>query len=201
MSVLEQSTHLLAESRIFLPNVSWQQYETLLAIFGDRPRLRLIYLEGNLEIMTISLEHEILKKIIARLLEIYALERDIDLFSCGSATFHSETAARGLEPDESYCLGSRKEFPDVSIEIAISSGSIDKLKVYQGLGVQEVWFWQGKQFALYRWNPSTETYELTERSELFPGLDLTLLATYVKPEEEPQAIKAFRQFLQQQEVT
>jgi Uma2 family endonuclease len=78
------------ETRIVLPNVSWQHYETLIAMFGDRPRLRMTYLEGNLEIMTISLEHEMLKKIIALLLEIYALEQDLDLFSCGSATFRQQ---------------------------------------------------------------------------------------------------------------
>nr|WP_238718093.1 Uma2 family endonuclease [Petrachloros mirabilis] len=136
MTVLAKPLDPLIEERIFLPHVSWQQYETLIAMFGDRPRLRLTYLEGNLEIMTISPEHEMLKKMIARLLETYALERDIDLFSCGSATFRQEAAARGLEPDESYCIGTRKELPDLAIEIVISSGSIDKLKVYQGLGVK-----------------------------------------------------------------
>ncbi len=192
MSVLVKPPDLLVESRIVLPNVSWQHYETLLTMFGDRPHLRMTYLEGNLEIMTISPEHEMLKKMIARLLEIYALEQDIALFSCGSATFRREASARGLEPDESYCIGSRKELPDLAIEVVLTSGSIDKLLVYSGLGVQEVWFWQTNQFSLYRLNTMTETYEPIQHSQFFPGLDLSLLATYVQPETEPQALKAFR---------
>ncbi|MBF2028179.1 MAG: Uma2 family endonuclease [Oscillatoriales cyanobacterium C42_A2020_001] len=198
MSVLTKSLDPLSEARIFLPHVSWQQYETLIAMFGDRPRLRLTYLEGNLEIMTISPEHEMLKKMIARLIEVYALERDIDLFSCGSATFRREAAARGLEPDESYCIGTRKELPDLAIEVVISSGSIDKLKVYQGLGVKEVWFWQDNRFSLYRLNDSSSDYDSIGQSTFFPDLDFTLLATYLQPEAEPQAVKAFLQALRQQ---
>lgn len=198
MSVLTKPLDPLSEARIFLPHVNWQQYETLIAMFGDRPHLRLTYLEGNLEIMTISPEHEMLKKMIARLIEAYALERDIDLFSCGSATFRQEAAARGLEPDESYCIGTRKDLPDLAIEVVISSGSIDKLKVYQGLGVKEVWFWQDNRFSLYRLNDSSSNYDSIEQSIFFPDLDFTLLATYIQPEAEPQAVKAFLQALRQQ---
>jgi Uma2 family endonuclease len=198
MSVLTKPLDPLNEARIFLPHVSWQQYETLIAMFGDRPRLRLTYLEGNLEIMTISPEHEMLKKMIARLIEAYALERDIDLFSCGSATFRRKAAARGLEPDESYCIGTRKDLPDLAIEVVISSGSIDKLNVYQGLGVKEVWFWQDNHFSLYRLNDSSYDYDSIEQSTVFPDLDFTLLATYIQPEAEPQAVKAFLQALRQQ---
>lgn len=197
MSVLVKPFDSLVESRILLPNVSWQHYETLISMFGDRPRLRMTYLEGNLEIMTISPEHEMIKKIIARLLETYALEQDIDLFSCGSATFRQEAAAKGLEPDESYCLGSRKDFPDLAIEVILSSGNLDKLEIYQSLGVQEVWFWQQQKFLIYGLNETQKIYELLEQSYLFPNLDLTLLATHVRPNEEPQALKAFRQQIRQ----
>jgi Uma2 family endonuclease len=193
MNLLTQPLDPLTESRIVLPNVSWQHYETLIAIFGDRPRLRMTYLEGDLEMMTISPEHEMIKKIIARLLEIYALEQDIDLFSSGSATFRQEAAAKGLEPDESYCLGSRKEFPDLAIEVVLSSGNVDKLAVYRGLGVQEVWFWAAQRFSVYGLNATKSAYRLLEQSELFPDLDLALLATYIRPEEEPQALREFRQ--------
>jgi Uma2 family endonuclease len=92
----------LSEPRIPLHGITWEQYETLIATVGDRLRLRLSYLEGTLEIMTISPEHEMIKKMIARLLEIYALESDLPLYSYGSATFRQQASARGLEADESY---------------------------------------------------------------------------------------------------
>ncbi|MEZ2239509.1 hypothetical protein [Microcoleus sp.] len=49
----------LPEQRVVLEGVSWQQYELLLATFGDDfPALRLSYLEGMLEIMSTSPLHE-----------------------------------------------------------------------------------------------------------------------------------------------
>jgi len=138
------------EQRIILNGVTWQQYNTLVSMFIDQfPALRMTYLEGTLEIMTTSPEHERLKTLIARLLEAYAEERDIELNGYGSATFRREAAVRGLEPDECYCLGELKAVPSIAIEIVITSGGLDKLAVYQGLGVQEVWFCQSNKLSFY----------------------------------------------------
>jgi Uma2 family endonuclease len=188
-------TPALAEPRIPLHGVSWEQYEAMIAAVGSRPRLRMTYLEGLLEIMTISAEHEMLKKMIARLIEIYALEKDIDLFSCGSATYRSAATARGLEPDESYCVGTRKEFPDFAIEVVLTSGGLDKLRVYQGLGIPEVWFWQDGKLVVHRLQADGDAYAPVSRSVLLPDLDLELLATHIRPEDEPQAVKAFRNII------
>jgi Uma2 family endonuclease len=74
-SVLIPSIQPLTEQRLVLEGVSWRQYETLLATLGDDfPNLRLSYLEGTLEIMTTSPEHEELKKMIGMLLEAYFQE-------------------------------------------------------------------------------------------------------------------------------
>lgn len=86
-----------------------------------------------------------------------------------------------------------------SIEVVFSSGNIDKLKVYQGLGVKEVWFWQNNQFSLYCLNDLASGYDWIERSSFFPDLDVALLATYIQPEAEPRAVRAFLKALRQQE--
>jgi Uma2 family endonuclease len=191
-------TPALAEPRIPLYGVSWEQYEAMIAAVGSRPQLRMTYLEGLLEIMTISAEHEMLKKMIARLIEIYALEKDIDLFSCGSATYRSAAVARGLEPDESYCVNTRKEFPDFAIEVVLTSGGLDKLNVYQGLGISEVWFWKDGKLIVQRLQADGNAYTPASQSVLLPDLDLDLLATYICPEAEPQAVKEFRAIVRAQ---
>lgn len=178
-----------SEQRLILSGVSWQQYETLRLTLDDFPGLRMTYLEGTLEIMTPSPEHEMSKKVIARLVERYADEMEINLNGLGSTTFRKEAKARGLEPDECYCVGEVKEIPDIAIEVTISSGGIDKLAVYQGLGVPEVWFWQGGKFSLYRLRE--QGYEVIAQSEFIPELELSLLARYVKPSDQPQAVKDF----------
>ncbi|NJL88988.1 MAG: Uma2 family endonuclease [Coleofasciculaceae cyanobacterium SM2_1_6] len=180
----------VTEQRISLYDVSWEQYEMILHMRGDRSSPRLSYCQGHLELMTTSSEHETNKKLIARLLELYALEKNLDLYSYGSVTLRNAFERKGLEPDESYCLGSRKDIPDLAIEVIITSGGIDKLAIYQGLGVAEVWFWQEKKFTIYHLRQND--YELIKTSELLPNLDLSFLATFVTPASEPQALREFR---------
>ncbi|MEL6775937.1 MAG: Uma2 family endonuclease [Cyanobacteria bacterium J06597_16] len=179
------------EQSVVLEGVSWQQYELLLALLGDDfPTLRLNYLESLLEIRTNSSLHEKLKKTIGMLIESYFQETRTRFHGIGSATFRRVAKQRGLEPDECYCLEKKKEFPDLAIEIVLSSGIVDKLDIYQGLGVTEVWVWEAGQFTLYHLR--SEGYEVIECSELLPGCDIRLLAAHVKPDEQFDAVMAYR---------
>ena len=194
MQLLDRTELPKPEEKITLYGVTWEQYDTLVSMFMDKfPSLRMTYLEGTLEIMGTSSEHERLKKIIARLLEMYAVEKRITLNGYGNTTFRREAKQRGLEPDECYCLGELREVPDIAIEIAITSGGVDKLAVYQGLGVIEVWFWQNNQFVLYRLQE--EAYEQITSSEFLPELDLALLSQFVNCDNQTEAVIAYRDAL------
>ena len=134
------------DQRVTLHGVRWQDYEALLAIRGESNAVRVAYLDGELELMSPSFEHETLKKTLGRLIETYADERGVDLIGCGSWTVRKEGAARGAEADECYVLGpiqAPPDVPDLAVEVVWTSGGLDKLEVYRGLGVPEVWFWQG----------------------------------------------------------
>ena len=181
------------EQRLLLHEVSWEEYERLSDSFVDSfPRMA--YLEGTLEIlMATSPEHERLKTIIARLIEIFALEKRLELNGYGSATFRRRAAKRGAEPDECYCLGPLQEVPDIVIEVVLTSGGIDKLEVYRGLQVPEVWFFQNDRFALYRLRE--EKYEAIARSTFLPDLDFSSLEKFVGYANQTEAIAAFRDSL------
>jgi Uma2 family endonuclease len=182
------------EQRLLLEGVSWQQYELLLATLGDDfPALRLSYLEGSLEIMTTSPLHEELKSTIRMLLEAFFQTFGIRYHCIGSATFRKVTKQRGLEPDECYCLGQKKEFPDLAIEIVLTSALVDKLEIYRGLGVTEVWVWEAGQFRIYHLRE--DGYEQLSSSELLPNCNVELLASHVKPEEQFDAVMTFREQL------
>ena len=194
MHLLDRTELPKPEEKITLYGVTWEQYDTLVSMFMDKfPGLRMTYLEGTLEIMGTSSEHERLKTIIARLLEMYAVEKRITLNGYGNTTFRKEAKQRGLEPDECYCLGELTNVPDIAIEIAITSGGIDKLAVYQGLSVTEVWFWQNEQFVLYRLQE--EKYQQITRSEFLPDLDLALLSQFVNYDNQTEAVINYRNAL------
>lgn len=146
--------------------------------------------------MTTSNEHELLKKLIARLVEAYGDENDIPLVGIGSATFRQEIEKVGVEPDECYSLGEARVPPDIAIEVIVSSGSTRKLDAYRRLGVREVWFWQRGRFRLF--GLERGRYVSIEQSRLVPGLDFRALAAIVtstSPDEQPLAVRRYRQTL------
>nr|WP_233562056.1 Uma2 family endonuclease [Sorangium cellulosum] len=176
-----------------IQGVPWNTYVRLRDEL-DTPGLRMTFCEGTLELMSPSIDHEAAKKSIARLVEIFALERDVPLHGYGSTTFRREAKSRGLEPDECYCLGGPlKEIPDIAIEVVLTSGGLDKLPVYSGLGVREVWFWERDAFHIHALRG--EEYEAIAASELIPDLDLVALARFVRWPDQHEAVKAFRAWL------
>ena len=69
----------------------------------------------------------------AMLMEAYFQETRTRFHGIDSATFRKAARQRGLETDECYCLEEKKEFPDIAIEVILSSGTVDKLEIYWGL--------------------------------------------------------------------
>jgi len=177
------------EQRILLRNVPWSAYVVLRDSI-ESASVRMTYLEGWLEIMSPSRGHEVGKTQIARLLELFCLERDIPLFGYGSTTFRKEEKERGLEPDECYSRGSDKEIPDIALEVVATRGSLDKLDVYRGLGVREVWVFENGAFQLFALRG--DHYEAIAVSEVLAEVDLTRLAHHAVQADQHAALKAFR---------
>lgn len=167
----------LKEQQFLLPGYyTWEEFEKIEALTAS-PSLRITYLDGYIELMTLGEEHEMLKKAIAILLEAYLLELGINFIPVGSATRRSQEKGASFEPDESYYLGEKKENPDLAIEINITSGSIDKLEKYKRFQITEIWFWENNQLSLYRLRD--DNYEQISGSELLPELNVNLFATCV----------------------
>lgn len=186
------------ERRFLMRNVPWHVYVSLHdSLEAAGSHVRMTYHRGDLELMSPSETHEDYKKIIARLLEAYAEEMDVDLNGRGSTTFREEPKERGLEPDECYSVGEFLGRPDIAIEVAIGNPLLDKLAVYQGLGIREVWVWQRDHLVLY---VLAETdYEVAEQSLALPGLNIALLTSFVQTGgSQTKRVKAYRTALRAQ---
>jgi Uma2 family endonuclease len=180
------------EPRVLIPDVPWATY-VVLRDTVDSPGVRMTYLRGWLEIMSPSREHEVTKKQIARLFELFCLEYDIPLYGYGSTTFRKEEAERGLEPDECYCREADRAVPDVALEVVVTPGALDKLEVYRGLGVREVWLFQAGSFHLLALRG--EHYEAIATSVVFPEVDFVRLAHYALQADQHAALTAYRREL------
>jgi Uma2 family endonuclease len=194
MTTLEPGTHTEIDERVHLRGVVWADYERLLAVRGESAVPRITYLDGEIELMNPATSHEWTKKMIARLLEAWADELAIELAAYGSWTIKNPERKRGLEPDECYILGrERKPRPDLALEVVVTSGGLNKLEVYRGLGVPEVWFWRRSAFSVHVLRG--EQYASVAQSELLPALDLRLLARFVEHPSQSEAVREYRAVL------
>lgn len=181
------------EQRFLVHGVLWKDY-VLLREALDVPGLRMTYCEGILELMSPSPGHEDRKKTIARLIEIWALERDVALYGYGNATFRKEAEARGAEPDECWNVGRKLvDYPDIVLEVVMTSGGIDKLNVCRGLGVKEVWFYQDDAFHLHEL--AGDDYRPIAKSGLLPELDFEAITRFLHLDDQHEAAKGFRAWL------
>jgi len=183
-----------ADQRVVTHGVPWTHYEAQLALRGDHSVPRLAYLEGAMELMSPSKEHERIKSYLGRLTEAYALERGIDLSPYGAWTLKNPQASGGLEPDECYLIGDQqRDLPDLAIEVVWTSGGIDKLEIYRRLGVPEVWVWTASRLSVHVLRGGR--YEIAAQSALFPDLDVTGLSSYLEYPTVTRAVAAFRETL------
>jgi len=186
-----------ADQRVIMYGVPWSHFEAQLALRGDVAGPRMAYLKGALELMSPSRDHERLKSFIGRLLEVYALERDIDMSPYGSWTLKHAPKEAGAEPDECYVVGDQnKERPDLAIEVVWTSGGLDKLEIYRRLDVGEVWTWRKGQIEIHVLRGGD--YVRSTRSRLFPELDVKLLASFLEAPTALQAMRGYREALRKE---
>src|SRR3954447_6601563 len=148
-----QLAPLMIEGQATFDNVSWDLYEEMLEVVGERP-IHMTYDWGRLKILMVSQPHEKVKTAIARLLEAYADAMEIEIEGLGSTTFRRKDLLRGLEPDECYYVAHAADVagknkldlkvdppPDLAIEVEveISPPDVARVPIYAALGVPEVW--------------------------------------------------------------
>ena len=174
------SEHLLTgDKHVVIDGIGWGGYETLLALRGEKRRPRVTYLDGAVELMSISKHHERVRFILGRLLEIYMLELGVRFSGYGQTTYKAQQASVGFEADECYVLGEPyNDRPDLALEVVWTSGGIQKLDVYRAFGVPEVWIWQHGELRVFALRSAE--YQAAPRSRLLPGVDLALLAAFVE---------------------
>ena len=186
-----------ADHIVHLHDVSWEDYERIMAIRGDKSAPRISYLEGELEIMSPSRDHEAIKSWIGRLVEVWCLVHDVTFSTVGSWTVKDRAVKRGAEPDECYLFGEHDPDatrPDLAIEVVWTSGGLDKLEIYRKLGVREVWYWRKGIITVHA--ARGDRYEPVDGSEVLPGIDLEQLTRYLDRPTTSAAIRDYRAALE-----
>jgi len=196
--------------KVTLCNISWDDFEQILAELGDRRASRIAYYQGILEIMVPLAGHESGKEIIGDLVKVILEELDIEFAPLGSTTFKRQVMNAGVEPDACFYIQNEAAIrgkeridlnfdppPDLAIEVEFTSDSEIKKNSYAALNIPELWIYDGRSLKLYLLQE--RQYVATEQSQIFHNLPIVeIIPQYVaqsKIEGRNVAIKAFRRWV------
>jgi Uma2 family endonuclease len=194
--------------RVQFQDVSWAEFEAILAELGDHRSARVAYDQGLLEIMVPLPEHESDKEIISDLLKALLEELDIEFLTLGSTTFKNAAMGAGIEPDQCFyiqhesAVRGKKRLdlaidppPDLALEVDVTSRTHPE--TYGALGVPELWQRVGETIRIYQLRAGA--YVEVEESLSFPGWSLQReIPRYVaqsRVEGRNKAMRAFRQWV------
>ncbi len=193
---------------LLLEGIDWRTYSRLLRTFAERPKIRLTYDRGKLEMMSPLLEHEDDGGFLGQMVHVLTEELNMPIKSGGSATMRRQLHERGIEADESFWIANaegmkgrrrldlrRDPPPDLAIEVDVSRSCLDRLAIYAALRVPEVWQLEGDDLHFYVLGPKGKYY-LAEHSRSFPLITPSILLSFLhkarKAGDQNPVIRAFR---------
>ena len=205
---------------IVLSDVSWKTYRAMLADMGDHRVTRLAYHQGVLTLKTPSKLHEIINRLLARIVTTLTEELDLEVVNIGSITLERDDIKAGAEPDTAFYIQNAAQVqgldpqipeqlpPDLVIEVDITSPSTERLKIYQVLGVREVWQYTKRRGVVFYQLQTEEgavkrspqsSYIAVDTSIAFPQLTaerLNQLLQQRQTQSENQVIRTVRSWIQ-----
>ncbi len=149
------------DQTLSLAGMSWTDYEKFDS--QEYPGFRVSFFNGVITLVSPSQNHEMIAETINYLIVAYCKKINLLYYPMRSTRLSNKPLA-GKEPDVSFAFGTKKDLPDLAVEVIFSSGSVEDLKKYQSLGVAEIWFWQDHQITFYQ---LTEGKYIETTSSLF----------------------------------
>lgn len=196
--------------QLLFRDISWSDFEAILADLGEHRGSRISYSNGQLEIMVPLPEHEKHKEIIGDLIKILLEQLEVDFESLASTTFKSESMNQALEADACFYIQNYQAVigkdrldltidppPDLAIEIDITNRT--QFDNYLLLKVPELWRYSTKGLQIYLLQD--QQYVESTTSPNFPHLPIIeLIERYTKQAQvtgRSVAIRAFKQWIQE----
>ncbi len=175
------------DERHVIKNVDWSFYEQLVDSIPEGANIHVDFDGKDLEIMSASPIHDVVKKALGRFVELTGDELAIPFIGLGQTTWKRPEIARGLEADDCYYFAPEKlavadeaitrwskdvtEYPnpDLATEIDVSPSKIDREAIYAALRVAEVWRFDGESRRIVIERLSEDgTYRIVDASSFLP---------------------------------
>lgn len=185
---------------IHLLGVGWGGFQTMLDLRGDRRSPRVLYLDGNLTLVSPSLPHEYRSRRLGLFVAEVALGLGIPYSGVGSTTIGREPLDSGVEGDQEFYFANvdrirgKEELdlnvdppPDLAIEVVITHGVKQAMEIYRRLGVPELWVCTRKRLRFFRLGDDGN-YAETPSSIALPSLSADEVFGWV--DQPPDAIES-----------
>lgn len=135
--------------------IGWSGYRTMLKIRGEQNSPRMIYLDGDLWLMSPSFSQERPAERLGMLVMIVVEELDIPCVPAGHTTFRRKKKESGVEGDKTFYLANEGQIrgkrdidlrvdpvPDLVIEAVYTNSAAPAEAAWRRLGVPEIWTWE-----------------------------------------------------------
>ncbi len=143
------------DRRVVFRGVDWSFYERLVDSIPESSNIHVDYDGKDLEIMGIGPNHEDVKTLLGRFVNLLAAHSRRPCKCLGSTTWKRREIARGVEADQCFYFDADKlatvarlgrsndvsafPNPDLAIEVDLSQPQVDRAGIYAALRVAEVW--------------------------------------------------------------
>jgi Uma2 family endonuclease len=202
-------------SGIVFHGVTWDDYEAMLRIVGDRP-IRVTYDQGEMEIFMPSYGHNDDAFLLGRMVDLLTEELEIPYRGGDTTTHKREDLDKGAEPDKCYWFGpkarrmagkhrldlNRDPAPDLIIEVNVTRTSLARLKIFAAIGVPEVWRATSRSLQFLHLQEDG-TYQPRPTSRNFPALTVSAVAQFLKEGRTADStdwIRSFRTFIRKKVI-
>lgn len=165
---------------VVLRGVGWNGYATLLRLRSEGRRPKLVYVNGELHLVSPSYTHEEFADRLSDLVKTVCVELDLPYKSSRSTTFRQRKKDAGAEADASFYLKNagrirglktldlrRDPPPDLVIEAVNTHGA--SVEVWRRFGVPEVWVADASRVQILAVQDDGRYLEVTN-SVAFPSL-------------------------------
>jgi Uma2 family endonuclease len=202
-------------SGVVFHNVTWNDYESMLRIVGERP-IRVTYDQGTMEVFIPGFGHESDAYLLGRMVDMLTEELEIDVEGGDTTTHKRPDLDKGAEPDKCYWLGERARclrgkrhldlnldpVPDLVIEVDVTHTSVDRHEIFAALGVPEVWRSNSRTVQFLHLQ-ADGTYRRATASRNFPTLRVASIAQFLKQGRTADKVawtRSFRAFVRKKVV-
>jgi Uma2 family endonuclease len=204
----------IGDQQVTLRGVGWEGYARLLRMRGDRRVPLMIYLDGDVTLVSPCLPHEIFQQRLAQFIVELTVGLDIPCLHAGSTIYRRRKHEAGVEPDLSYYIANEGKVrrnttirlrkdppPDLVIEVVHTHDADHATEVCRRLRVPELWIWED-DLVILALQPDV-AYTEVQASLAFPFLGRAEVAAWInRPRGVSQTewIKAVRAWVREDVV-